>query len=301
MKAVNKRFLISLGTAACLAAFAVGISAKFVIQNERILISLVSLWASCLAAFAAAVAAQGNTENKRLLISLGATAWLATFAVAIGAEKILQQLLQPLPPPALPAPPAPGIQNVVRIPPGPPCVSFVGDVLKSWAISHAFVSRLAYESEVALDVEMLPRTSTPMAPLSTNDLSQFEMDCMLFYDRYRNDIEMRDRLRRYLRDIALMPSHVDERRMIELGFTVEDAAHLQVHLQQFMMERSALQGDLEYPGIRYLRVTYSVRPRSEVTINAGTTSGYTLTHEQQKLIADVTDTAVSAARCGVRN
>ncbi len=101
----------------------------------------------------------------------------------------------------------------------------------------------------------------------------------------------------YLLSIKLEPTAVSERYMLSLGFSMDDASHLRAHLEQFEHERGTEHEDAKYRGIRYFRVTYSVEPRSEITMNTGTSAGYALTRQQKDLIYDLMSTVKTAAAC----
>ncbi len=195
---------------------------------------------------------------------------------------------------AAPPPPAPGTQQRVQLPPGsPPCVALVESKVRSWAAANRLGCQVGYESQQALDVEMVPADPDALPDVSLADVLAFENRCSLS----RAHPDRREPLRNYLLAIKLQATAVSEHEIVRLGFGVADAKRLRSQLSRFEGERRALHRPPLYRGIRYFRLTYSLAPRAEITVNTGTVAGYTLTQQQRDLAGTLMSTVKAAASC----
>lgn len=201
------------------------------------------------------------------------------------------------PPPAPEAlpPPVPGQQDWVKLSDRIPCVASLEGALTGWAQQVGFSARVAFRSDVALDMEFLPDSTTDLNAMPQIDEDAFESQCYL-YERYPDKVAS---LRSYLRGIHYLANDIDASQLTSLGFTREDVKHLARHLTMFTMFSYKLT-QLSH-GIRYFRVTYATRPRPGIYFNVGTlTEGYLLTPAQERALANLRRVALEAAECRVR-
>jgi hypothetical protein len=197
-----------------------------------------------------------------------------------------------------PPEPEPGEQEIVKIDEAYSCVSEVETNVQSWAQSNGLAIRVPVKTVNAIDIELIPDTFIAQINKQSSTMAQeFESQCMLFYDSYSNNPAMLENLRAYLTEIQLTPNLINEKSLIKKGFTIDDANHLREHLMQFIEENQQISTDIRYRGIRYLRVTYSIRPNSEFTVNIGTLEKYKITNQQRKLINSLKGVVSKSTQC----
>jgi hypothetical protein len=251
-----------------------------------------------------------NMRIWLILISICALFFVACFMLLTSIQapappapgkQFIERLTQSpiwLPPSPQPSLPAPGRQEIVKLNKDNSCVSDVEDRTKAWAVVNHHSHRVLFASPVSIDVEMIP--ASYLAKLdkgSVITIQQFENACMLFYDRYSGKPNMQDKLKQYLNHIQLMPERIIDKDLLTQGFTRGDAKHLREHLTTIRSEADRRNAVGIYQGIRYFRVTYSVTPNSEFTINTGTVEGYELTAHQNDLIGSLRTVISEAVKC----
>lgn len=207
-------------------------------------------------------------------------------------------------PPAAPAPPAPGIQNREDVPiQRRPCVDEVRIALEKVATAASLATSISHRSDMSLDVDLLP--SGGVEAIGATAVDQYEAECYLFSGKYRNDALARRSLRDYIVRINLDWQKVNPGELQTVGFAGEDVNHLTEHLQRFgagernpSLRAANPHPPPDYSGVRYYRVTYSHRPKSEFSVNVGTTrEGMVLTSSQAGVRSTIHRAVYSASRC----
>jgi hypothetical protein len=227
----------------------------------------------------------------------GHTRWVRYVGLltpAIFLAGLLLKCSKEIVPPNLsaPSPPVPGIQQITELDAaGPSCVPQVAASAAAWAKSHDSVAEVRDSSEDSIDIWIHPQVESH----AVGEIGAFERECMLFNETYRDNALMKTRLRDYLLSIQLVPEKVDLGKLRTLGFTSPDIGHLREHLTRFMREDSI--ASPIYSGIRYFRVTYSVRPNAELTVNTGTADGYELMPQQIALVDNLREVVSGAGHC----
>jgi len=223
---------------------------------------------------------------------------LPTYVIVIPAPTNTVTPYGPSIPGNAPLLPAHGTQIHKRLDPEHVCVSEVLIQARQWAIQNDLGPNTLYESPTAIDIELLPRE--PLANVDTGSqgtVTDFEAQCMLFFEKYVNDFAKKERLRDYLRGLRLSPDSVRARDMASMGFSSNDTNHLIDHLRRFSRENDRRRTSSIYAGVLYVRVTYSFKPRSEYAITVGTVTDYKLSVQQLQLIGELERRIDLAVRC----
>ena len=151
-----------------------------------------------------------------------------------------------------PAPPLYGSQVLVSLSEKVLCSNPILSAIRQWAELRGMVVVENSHTSTSIDVEIRP---TKLA---------FEQQCMIFGVGYHQNPRMRQKLLGLLADLGGDSTKFDPSKIQQLGFTAAEADHLRDHLNYF------LDTDSKAHPVRYYRVTYSLTPNNEYTVNMGT-------------------------------
>ena len=151
-----------------------------------------------------------------------------------------------------PAPPLYGRQVVVHISSNVLCAKPVLGAVKGWAEFRGMIIVENSHTPASIDVEVRPTNMS------------FEQQCMLFSVKFRDNSTMKQQFSQLLNDVGNDPTKITSIKMRQLGFAAEDIDHMREHARHFMDTYNRA-----HP-VRYYRITYSLTPTKEYTVNMGT-------------------------------
>jgi hypothetical protein len=151
-------------------------------------------------------------------------------------------------------------------------------------------------SDDAFEGRLVPKARTEgLTGRVSIGLTEFEAQCILFSERYRNDDQKKSQLRKFLMEISLDPNLVEVESMRKLGFTTDDAMHLREHLSRLLQSPRIFRDDQRYRGVSYIEVKYS--KRGSPAFIAVAKAQVELSAAQEGVVRDIRRVGVAAASC----